>query len=135
MGDHPTSNRLAVVQPTRDADQNGSLADQADPATEELLLPSLDDGITLLDVEGSRGIPILQSLIVDHLLPHDGPAFWVEANGHATTTTLSQIVPSQRLLNRIQVAHPTDGFKRVHIPTMFDLTPLSKRSEMLGAGL
>ena len=59
MEEHLTSNRLAVDQPTRGADRNRTLADQADPATDEMLLPSLDDGITLLDVEGSRGVPIL----------------------------------------------------------------------------
>jgi len=104
MEEHATSNRLAVDQPTQEADRNGSLAEQADPATDGMLLPSLDDGITLLDVEGGRGVPILQSLVLDHLLLHDGPAFWVDANGHATTTTLAQIAPSQRLLNRIHVA-------------------------------
>jgi len=92
-----------VDQPTRGADRNRPLAEQADPATDEMLLPQLDDGITLLDVEGSRGVPILQSLVLDHLLLHDGPAFWVDANGHATTTILAQIAPSQRLLNRIHV--------------------------------
>jgi len=77
----------------RGADRNRSLADQADPATDEMLLPQLDDGITLLDVEGGRGVPILQSLVLDHLLLHDGPAFWVDANGHATTTTLRPDLP------------------------------------------
>ncbi|MDB9235901.1 hypothetical protein [Halorubrum ezzemoulense] len=104
MEEHSTSNRLAVDQPTRGADRNRPLADQADPGTDEMLLPSLNDGITLLDVEGGRGVPILQSLVLDHLLLHDGPAFWVDANGHATTTTLAQITPSQRLLDRIHVA-------------------------------
>jgi len=42
--------------------------------------------------------------VLDHLLLHDGPAFWVDANGHATTATLAQISPSQRLLDRIHVA-------------------------------
>jgi len=93
MGEHSMSNRLAVEQPTRGADRNRSLADQADPATDDMLLPSLKDGVTLLDVEGGRGVPILQSLVLDHLLLHAGPAFWVDANGHATTTTLSQIAP------------------------------------------
>ena len=110
MPTHSTSNRLGVDQPTRDADRNHALVDQADPATDEMLLPSLNDGITLLDVEESRGVPILQSLVLDHLLLHDGPAFWVDANGHATTTTLAQIAPSQRLLNRIHVAR---GFTAV----------------------
>jgi len=40
-----------------------------------MLLPQLDDGITLLDVEGGRGVLILQSLVLDHLLLNDGPAF------------------------------------------------------------
>ncbi|MDB2287106.1 hypothetical protein PM038_17970 [Halorubrum ezzemoulense] len=104
MGDHPPSNRMAADKPTRGADRNRTLADQADPATGAMLLPSLDDGITLLDVDRGRGVPILQSLVLDHLLVHDGPAFWVDANGHATTTTLAQITPSQRLLDRIHVA-------------------------------
>jgi len=93
-----------VGQPTRGADRNRTLATQADPASDEMLLPSLDDGVTLLDVDGGRGVPILQSIVLDHLLLNDGPAFWVDANGHATTTTLSQITPSQRLLDRIHVA-------------------------------
>ena len=104
MGEHQTSDRLAVEQPTRGADRNRSFTDQADLTTDEMLLPSLDDGITLLDVEGNRGVPILQSLVLDHLLLHDGPAFWVDANGHATTTTLARIAPSRRLLDRIHVA-------------------------------
>ena len=119
MGDHPTSNRLAVDQPARGADRNQVLADQADLATEEMLLPSLDDGITLLDVEGGRSVPILQSLVLDHLLLHDGPAFWVDANGHATTTTLAQIAPSQRLLDRINVVRGFTAYQ--HYGAVCDL--------------
>ncbi|WP_284438668.1 hypothetical protein [Haloarcula laminariae] len=104
MSDHPPSNRLGVAQPTRGADRNQSISSQPDSASDDILLPSLNDGITLLDIDGSRGVPILQSLVLDHLLMHDGPAFWVDANGHATTTTLAQIAPSQRLLDRIHVA-------------------------------
>jgi len=69
-----------------------------------MLLPSLDDGLTLLDVAGGRSVPLLQSLVLDHLLMHDGPAVWVDVNGHATTTTLARIAPSRRLLDRIHVA-------------------------------
>jgi hypothetical protein len=69
-----------------------------------MLLPSLSAGITLLDIEGDRGVHSLHSLVLDHLLRHEGPAFWVDANGHATTTTLARIAPSQRLLDRIHVA-------------------------------
>ncbi len=126
MGDNQTSTRLAVDQPTRGADRNRSLADQADPATNELLLPSLDDGITLLDVEGGRGVPILQSLVLDHLLLHEGPAFWVDANGHATTTTLAQIAPSQRLLDRIQVARGFTAYQ--HYGAVCDLSTAVNQS-------
>ena len=129
MGEHSTSNRLAVDQPTRGADRNRSLADQADPAADEMLLPQLDDGITLLDVEGGRGVPILQSLVLDHLLLHAGPAFWVDANGHATTTTLAQIAPSQRLLNRIHVARGFTAYQ--HYGAVCDLpTAVNKSIQM-----
>jgi len=121
-----TSNRLAVDQPTRGADRNRSLADQADPATDEMLLQQLDDGITLLDVEGGRGVPILQSLVLDHLLLNDGPAFWVDANGHATTTTLAQIAPSQRLLNRIHVARGFTAYQ--HYGAVCDLPTAVNKS-------
>jgi len=53
-----------------------------------MLLPSLKDGVTLLDVEGGRGVPILQSLVLDHLLLHAGPAFWVDANGRDNNNAL-----------------------------------------------
>lgn len=78
--------RLAVDQLTWGAERNRTLADQADPASDEMLLPLLDDGVTLLDVDGGRGILILQFIVLNHLLLHDGPAFWVDANWHATTT-------------------------------------------------
>nr|WP_244605440.1 hypothetical protein [Halorhabdus rudnickae] len=126
MGEHIPSNRLAVDQPTRGADRNRTLADQADPATDEMLLPSLSDGITLLDVEGGRGVPILQSLVLDHLLLNDGPAFWVDANGHATTTTLAQIAPSQRLLNRIHVARGFTAYQ--HYGAVCDLPTAVNKS-------
>jgi len=113
------SRRLTADQPTRGAERNQTLADHADPATDGMLLPSLDDGVTLLDVEESRGVPILQSLVLDHLLLHDGPAFWVDANGHATTTTLAQIAPSQRLLNRIHVARGFTAYQ--HYGAVCDL--------------
>ena len=116
----PSSSRpLAVSRPTRGSERNQDLVNKADPSSDDLLLPSLNDGITLLDVDGSRGVPILQSLVLDHLLLHDGPAFWVDANGHATTTTLAQIAPSQRLLNRIHVARGFTAYQ--HYGAVCDL--------------
>nr|WP_122107020.1 hypothetical protein [Halobellus captivus] len=91
-----------------------------------MLLPQLDDDITLLDVEGGRGVPILQSLVLDHLLLHDGPAFWVDANSHATTTTLAQIAPSQRLLNRIHVARGFTAYQ--HYGAVCDLPSAVNKS-------
>jgi len=93
---------------------------------DEMLLPSLGDGITLLDVERGRGVPILQSLVLDHLLLHDGPAFWIDANGHATTTTLAQIAPSQRLLNRIHVARGFTAYQ--HYGAVCDLPTAVNKS-------
>lgn len=58
-----------------------------------MLFPSLGDGITLLNMEGGRDVPILQSLVLDYLLLYDGLAFWIGTNGHATTT-FAQIVPA-----------------------------------------
>lgn len=132
MPDHSPSNRLAVDQPTRGADRNQSIADRADPATDDILLPSLENGITLLDVDGSRGVPILQSLVLDHLLMHDGPAFWVDANGHATTTTLAQIAPSQRLVDRIHVARGFTAYQ--HYGAVDELSMAVNQSIQHSAG-
>jgi len=65
------------------------------------------------------GGSVLQSLVLDHLLLHNGPAFWVDANGHATTTTLAQIAPSHRLLNRIHVARGFTAYQ--HYGAVCDL--------------
>lgn len=121
MSDH-SSNRLAVDQPARPANTQ-PLVD-SDPAT--ALLPSLDAGITLLDIDGGRGVSVVQSLVLDHLLTHDGPAFWVDANGHATTTTLARLAPSQRLLDRIHVARGFTAYQ--HYGAVCDLPAAVTRS-------
>lgn len=121
-----TSNQPRVEQPTRGAERNRSLVDQTDPATNDILLPSLNPGITLLDIEDSRGVRLLQSLVLDHLLLNNGPAFWVDANGHATTTTLSQIAPSQRLLNRIHIARGFTAYQ--HYGAVCDLSTAVNKS-------
>jgi len=110
---------MAESRPTRGADINKDLVNRADPANENLLLPSLNDGITLIDVEKSRGVPILQSLVLDHLLLNDGQAFWVDTRGQATTSTLSQIAPSRRLLNRIHIARGFTAYQ--HYSAVCDL--------------
>ena len=126
MGGRTTTERLPVDQPTRGADRNQTLVEQADPASDGMLLPALDTGITLLDVEGDRGVPILQSLVLDHLLLHDGPTFWIDAHGYATTTSLAQIAPSQRLLDRIHVARGFTAYQ--HYGAVSDLPAAVNRS-------
>jgi hypothetical protein len=69
-------------------------------------LPSLDPGLHLIDVD-ERAIGTIQSLVIDHVLtqgPTGSTAAWVDSNGMATTSTLTRLVPSMRLLDRIGVA-------------------------------
>jgi hypothetical protein len=118
--------------PVRGADRNQDLVQQADPASEPTLFPTLQQGITLLDIGESRGVPIFQSVVVDHLLLNDGPAFWVDANGHATTTTLARIAPSRRLLNRIHVARGFTAYQ--HYAAVSDLPTAGKQQDTTTTG-
>ncbi|WP_442905047.1 hypothetical protein [Haloarcula sp. CGMCC 1.2071] len=113
------SKQVSVSHATRGADHNRDLIKQSDQGGENILLPSLEAGVTLLDIDGGRGVPVLQSLVLDHLLMHDGPAFWVDANGHATTTILARLTPSQRLLDRIHVARGFTAYQ--HYGAVCDL--------------
>ena len=101
-------------------------------------MPSLDDGITLLDVEGSRGVPIVQSLVLDHLLMHDGPVFWVDADGHATTIVLARIAPSRRLLDRIHVARAFTAYQHYgaicNLPTAVNKSIRTLTADTTAAG-
>ena len=114
-----STRQQAVNQPTRGSGQNQDLADRTTQSVDDFLLPSLDDGITLLEIKESRDVPVLQSLVLDHLLLNNGPAFWVDTRGHATTTTLSKIAPSRRLLNRIHVARGFTAYQ--HYSAVCDL--------------
>jgi len=67
-------------------------------------------------VEGSQCFSRSSSIIY---YSATGPPFWVDANGHATTTTLAQIAPSQRLLNRIHVARGFTAYQ--HYGAVCDL--------------
>ncbi|MDS0261540.1 hypothetical protein NDI56_19240 [Haloarcula sp. S1CR25-12] len=83
------------------------------------LLPDLDPGVTLLDVDGGRGVPVVQSLVLDRLLTCAGPAFWVDARGYATTTALARLAPSRRLLDRVHVARGFTAYQ--HYSAVRDL--------------
>ncbi len=130
MADPPstldTPNRLRAKHPTRGADRNQQLTSNSDPRDIDCLLPSLEDGITLLDITGGRGVEVLQALVLDHLLLHDGPAFWVDANGYATTASMARIAPSQRLLDRVHVARGFTAYQ--HYGAVCDLSEAVNRS-------
>jgi len=119
-------------QPVRGADRNQDLVEQADPTSETTLFPRLEEGITLLDISDNRGVPILQSVVVDHLLLNDGTAFWVDPNGHATTTTLARIAPSRRLLNRIHVARGFTAYQ--HYAAVSDLSAARRQQNQIPTG-
>ncbi len=80
------------------------------PMAEPPTLPSLDAGVTLLASDG-RTTGALQSLVLDHLLLSDGGCLWVDADGHATTTSLADLAPSRRTLDRIRVARAFTAFQ------------------------
>ncbi|MFC6872377.1 hypothetical protein [Halobellus marinus] len=110
---------------TRPAERNRDLVDRTAPGIENPLLPSLERGLTLLDVEERRGVSVLQALVLDHLLLCDGPAFWVDADGHATTAGLARIAPSRRLLDRIAVARGFTPYQ--HYSAVRDLSTAVNR--------
>ena len=66
-------------------------------------LPTLSDQCYLLETGEATTGP-LQSLVLDYLLLNEGDAYWVDAAGHARADTLARIAPSNRLLERINVA-------------------------------
>ncbi|AGB17392.1 hypothetical protein Halru_2821 [Halovivax ruber XH-70] len=70
------------------------------PAIPEL--PDLEPGITLLKADDP--ITPLHSLVVDHVLIDGGNGYWVDSHGHGRTDTLTDVSPSDRILDRIEVA-------------------------------
>lgn len=65
-------------------------------------LPELDPGIVLLDAEDAHGP--LHALVADHLLLEGGTGYWIDCHGHAATRPLLDVAPSDRILDRIEVA-------------------------------
>lgn len=82
-------------------------------------LPSLNPGLTLLEAD-EQTAGALQSLVLDHILLDDTPAFWIDSRGHATTQSLAQLAPSRRVLDRIMVARAFTAFQ--HYSLVEDLT-------------
>lgn len=71
--------------------------------TEGPELPTLDAGVQLLDTDGRATGP-LAALVVDRLVGAGGSAVWVDSRGHARAGPLLDLAPSDRVLDRIQVA-------------------------------
>lgn len=67
-------------------------------------LPALEPGLTLLDVTDDLGVTPVQSLIVDRALGGSGDVYWADGDESARTTTLRELAPDPRLLDRIRVA-------------------------------
>lgn len=67
-------------------------------------LPDLTPGVTLVDVDDDLGVTPVQALLLDQVLGGDGPAFWVDGANRANTTRLRELAPSDRVLDRIEVA-------------------------------
>jgi hypothetical protein len=91
---------------------------------DDAVLPSLEPGVTLLDVEGGEHV-IVQSLALDHLLVADGPAFWVDAGGRARTTSMARLAPGRRLLDRVHVARGFTAYQ--HYAALQDLSGAVER--------
>jgi len=125
MAEHTPSNRLAADQPTRGADRNQALADQTDPTTEEMLLPQLDDGITLLDVEGGRGVPILLARSRPPP-PTTGPPFGSTQTGTQRRQHSRRSPLASGLLDRIHVARGFTAYQ--HYGAVCDLPTAVNKS-------
>lgn len=112
--DHETGPRSEAARPTRDGDQNqAAVVTSTTDTSDDLLLPSLSPGLTLFEADTDDGRPLteLQSVVIDHLLTADGPAFWVDAQGYATSSAFRQLAPSDRLLDRVAVARAFTAYQ------------------------
>jgi hypothetical protein len=69
-------------------------------------LPTLDaaDRTLLERADGGGDAGPLHALVVDHALARGGPVLWVDAGGHAVTTSLRRLAPHDRVLDRVRVA-------------------------------
>ncbi|QLG28939.1 hypothetical protein HUG10_15945 [Halorarum halophilum] len=87
-------------------------------------LPTLDPGVLLLDIEGELGLEPLHALVVDELLGTDGNAVWIDALGHARTTTFRELAPHRGYLDRVRLARGHTPWQHAalldRLPTLVD---------------
>lgn len=67
-------------------------------------LPTLEPGVTLLDTGDADPRVPLQSLAIDRTLLDGGTAIWVGTGRYCTTSSLADLAPSRRILDRVKVA-------------------------------
>ena len=88
------------------------------PLTDQIQLPELPelkDGITYLETGDTHGIEAIQTLTIDYLLLNDGHAVWIDAGRHAITSSLHELAPSTRVLERIQIARGFTPYQHTSI--------------------
>ncbi|MFC7070503.1 hypothetical protein [Halobaculum lipolyticum] len=83
-------------------------------------LPTLDPGLTLLDIDSALGIEPLCAVVLDQLLEAPGEVVWVDAGGHVRTRTLTRLAPHPRYLDRITAAR---GFTAYQHASLLDRLP------------
>ena len=90
------------------------------PIREVPELPTLDEGIHLLETDG-RTSGALQSLVLDHLLTRGGgaEAVWVDSRGNGSTEPLARLAPSMRVLERVEIARGFTAYQ--HYSLLDDL--------------
>jgi hypothetical protein len=84
------------------------------PSTNTTYLPDLNSGITLLE-HSTDTETVVHALAVDHLLLSGGDAVWIDPGTHAQTGPLAELAPSERILDRIQVARGFTPFQHLDL--------------------
>jgi hypothetical protein len=77
-------------------------------------LPELGSGITLLEYSSAVDT-VIHALAVDHLLLSGGDAVWIDPGTHAQTGPLTELAPSNRILDRIQIARGFTPFQHLDL--------------------
>lgn len=77
-------------------------------------LPDLQQGITLCSTDAAVDSTI-HALAVDHVLLSGGEAVWIDPGTHAQTGPLSELAPSDRILDRIRVARGFTPFQHLEL--------------------
>jgi hypothetical protein len=89
-------------------------ANQRVSSDESTYLPELDSGIALLEYSSAIET-VIHALAVDHLCCSGGDAVWIDPGTHAQTAPLTELAPSDRILDRIRVARGFTPFQHLDL--------------------